>query len=196
MNAGARARELLIPTLLRRRTTHGHGPSLPACSFLSFFIPLRPSSPFPFLPQPAGERYRCHEDSKFHLLFSLRADARGERELKRDDNAATASFTRLARDIYHARDILIKCDDTPRSIRTKRVYALAPTPTPVDNDIICSPLSPSRRLSLSARVRLVTLLVPFSLLRISQPYRYRSLFVSFLYLFFFSFYSRMSTKRR
>jgi len=59
-----------------------------------------------------------------------------------DDTTTMASFTRLTRDIYHARDILIKCDDTPRSIRTMRVWIhLALTPTLVDNDITCSPLS-------------------------------------------------------
>lgn len=107
--------------------------------------------------------------------------------LKRDDDR-TASFTRLARDIYHARDILIKCDDTPRSIRTKRVYMLsANTYARVDNDIICLPLSPSGFLSLLFSVRLVTLLYlsPFSI----PAMRYRSLCRFFSFFFLFSFFT-------
>lgn len=127
MNGGARARELLIPTLLRCRTTHGHAFLSPHAFFSFIFYSLVPPLPSPFSHSRRENGIDVTKIANFICYFlSARRRERRARELKRDDNAATASFTRLARDIYHARDILIKCDDTPRSIRTKRVYALAP----------------------------------------------------------------------
>jgi len=98
--------------------------------------------------------YRCHEDSKFHLLFSLRE--RKARNATAAVAATTTTTTTTRRDgFFHtartrhlsrACDILIKCDDTPRSIQTERVHTLASCdpssafhpPTPVDISDITS----------------------------------------------------------
>jgi len=139
MNTGVRA---LIPTVLRTP----HQSSSPAEVFLfPFFFSFYSSQP------PV---YRCHEDSKFHLLFSLRE--RKARNATAAVAAATTTTTTTRRDgFFHtartrhlsrACDILIKCDDTPRSIQTERVHTLASCdpssafhpPTPVDISDITS----------------------------------------------------------
>lgn len=150
--------------LRHRRTSRAYG------YFFNFFFSLFP------LPSSLPERYRCHEDSKFHLLGEESATT-----------TTTTSFTR-ARDIYHARDILIKCDDTPRSIRrTKRGHLRVRR----YNDIIyvCSPrlVRSSLPLSFSAISCSLSfhLSLSFSLLYLlSQRGTVRFAFISFL---FFSF---------
>lgn len=115
----------------RRTPRHGHSSS-----------PFRSRVYFFFTPPALSENGMDVTEIANFICYLLSARGGGERESDDDDDATTASFTRLVRDIYHARDILIKYDDTPRSIRTMRVWIhLALTPTPVDNDITCSPLS-------------------------------------------------------